>query len=66
MTRPLNGARKLSAALRRLASNDEAIVITEYALLVALAAILLIVVVAVFGTQIGAWFGSRTGTITTL
>ena len=55
-----------SRALRRFASSDDALAITEYALLVAFAAIIIVGVVAIFGSQIGNWFTNRTGNITTV
>src|SRR5215203_3245811 len=52
--------------LARLARSDEAIAVTEYGLLVALIAVLLIAVVAVFGSSISSWFAARTSQITTV
>ena len=52
--------------LRRFLRSDEAIAVTEYGLLVALVAVLLIVVVSVFGSSISSWFSARTSTITSL
>ena len=51
--------------LRRL-SKDDALAITEYGMLVAFLAMALIAVVYIFGTQIAAWFGGKTGNITTV
>jgi Flp pilus assembly pilin Flp len=51
---------------KRFVKSDEAIAITEYGLLIALIAILLIGVIAIFGSSIQSWFSSRTGTITTI
>jgi Flp pilus assembly pilin Flp len=42
------------------------IAVTEYGLLVALIAVLLIGVVSLFGSQIKSWFEAKTGTITTV
>ena len=53
-------------ALRKFARSDEAIAVTEYGLLVALIAIALIAVVTIFGTNISAWFSTKTGQITTV
>jgi pilus assembly protein Flp/PilA len=56
--------------IRTLAKNfvksDEAIAVTEYGLLVALVAVLLIGVVTVFGSSIKSWFAARTSQITTV
>ena len=46
--------------------SDEALAITEYGMLVAFIAIVLIAVVTVFGSQISSWFSARTGNITTV
>ena len=57
---------RLTVALRRFIKSDEAIAVTEYGLLVALIAVLLIGVVTVFGSSIKSWFAARTSTITTV
>lgn len=54
------------ARLRQFLRSDDAIAITEYGLLVALVAILMIGVVTVFGSGIRSWFLARTSTITTV
>jgi pilus assembly protein Flp/PilA len=46
--------------------DEEGIAVTEYGLLVALVAVLLIGVVTIFGSSISSWFGARTSTITTV
>ena len=46
--------------------SEDAIAVTEYGLLVALVAVLLIGVVTVFGSSIKSWFAARTSTITTV
>jgi Flp pilus assembly pilin Flp len=51
---------------RKFIKGEEAIAVTEYGLLVALVAVLLIGVVAIFGSSIRSWFTARTGTITTI
>ncbi len=56
--RPMN-------AIRRFFKNDQAIAVTEYGLLIALIAVVLIVAVFLFGNAISSWFGSKTGQITT-
>ena len=53
-------------AVTRFIKSDEGIAVTEYGLLVALVAVLLIGVVAIFGSSIKSWFAARTGTITTV
>jgi Flp pilus assembly pilin Flp len=52
--------------LLRFGRRDEAIAATEYGMLIAMIAVVLIAVVSVFGPQIGAWFASKTGQITTV
>ena len=54
------------AAARKFLRADEAIAVTEYGLLVALIAILLIGVVAIFGSGISSWFAARTSQITSV
>ena len=54
------------AVLRRFLKDEEGIAVTEYGLLVALVAVLLIGVVTVFGSSISSWFAARTGSITTV
>ena len=49
---------------RRLVSSDEAIAVTEYGLLIALVAVLLIGVVTLFGSSIASWFAAKTNTLT--
>ena len=57
--------RPLRTVVPALVREDEAIAVTEYGLLVALVAILLIGVVSVFGSGITSWFAARTSQITT-
>ena len=57
---------RLTATIRRFVRSDEGIAVTEYGLLVALIAVLLIGVVTIFGSSIKSWFGARTSTITTV
>jgi Flp pilus assembly pilin Flp len=47
-------------------ADEGAIAVTEYGLLVALVAILMIGVVSVFGSNIKSWFAARTASITTV
>ena len=51
-------------AIRRFFKNDQAIAVTEYGLLIALIAVVLIVAVFLFGQRISSWFGAKTGQIT--
>ena len=44
--------------------NEEGIAVTEYGLLIALVAVLLIGVVSVFSSSISSWFSSKTNKIT--
>ena len=55
-----------TASLRRFVRSDEGIAVTEYGLLIALVAILMISVVTVFGSSIKSWFAARTSQITTV
>lgn len=57
---------RIRAAVRRFVSDDNGIAVTEYGLLVALVAVLLIGVVTIFGSSIKSWFADRTSTITTV
>lgn len=52
-------------AIRKFIKGEEAIAVTEYGLLVALIAVVLIGVVLIFGQQISSWFSTKTGQITT-
>ena len=58
--------RRLQGAVSRFARSDDGIAVTEYGLLVALVAVLMIGVVTVFGSSIKSWFEARTGSITTV
>ena len=53
-----------TTALRRFARDDSGIAVTEYGLLIALVAVLLIAVVTIFGSSIASWFSSKTNTLT--
>ena len=50
--------------IRRFLRSEEGIAVTEYGLLIALVAVLLIGVVTIFGSQIASWFASKTNNIT--
>jgi Flp pilus assembly pilin Flp len=58
--------RRFFEAARELVNDDDAIAVTEYGLLVALVAVLMIGVVTVFGSSIKSWFAARTSQITTV
>jgi pilus assembly protein Flp/PilA len=57
---------RVNAFARRFVRDEEGIAVTEYGLLVALVAVLLIGVVTIFGSSIRSWFEARTSTITTV
>ena len=57
---------RYAASLRKFVRSDEGIAVTEYGLLVALVAVLLIGVVTIFGSSIKNWFSARTASITTV
>ena len=50
--------------VRRFLRSEEGIAVTEYGLLIALVAVLLIGVVTIFGSQIASWFAAKTNNIT--
>jgi len=52
--------------MRRFLRDESGIAITEYGLLLALVAVLLVAVVTIFGSQIASWFANKTNTITTI
>ena len=58
--------RRLTAKVASFLTTDDGIAVTEYGLLIALIAILMIGVVTVFGSSIKSWFEARTATITTV
>ena len=57
---------RIRATVRDFFQAEDAIAVTEYGLLVALIAVLLIGVVTIFGSSIRSWFEARTSTITTV
>ena len=61
---PQPNAAMSTAALRRFARDDSGIAVTEYGLLIALVAVLLIGVVTIFGSSIASWFANKTNKIT--
>ena len=50
--------------IRRFLADTRGIAVTEYGLLIALIAVLLIGVVSVFGSSISSWFANKTNKIT--
>jgi len=58
--------RRSAGGLQRFVRSEEGIAVTEYGLLVALVAVLMIGVVTVFGSSIKSWFADRTSQITTV
>jgi len=57
---------RVRTAASSFLAEEGAIAVTEYGLLVALVAILMIGVVSVFGSNIKSWFAARTSSITTV
>ena len=54
----------MTTAIRRFVRDDSGIAVTEYGLLIALVAVLLIGVVTIFGSNISSWFANKTNKIT--
>lgn len=54
----------IMSSIRRILRDDSAIAVTEYGLLIALIAVLLIAVVTIFGSNIASWFSNKTNKIT--
>ncbi len=52
--------------IRSFLRDESGIAITEYGLLLALVAVLLVGVVTIFGSSISSWFANKTNTITSL
>ena len=50
--------------ISRFIRSDEGIAVTEYGLLIALVAVLLIGVVTIFGSSIASWFSAKTNSVT--
>jgi len=55
---------RIRTLARKFVKSDEGIAVTEYGLLIALVAVLLIGVVTIFGSSISSWFANKTNTIT--
>lgn len=51
-------------SVRRFLESEEGIAVTEYGLLIALVAVLLIGVVTIFGSSISSWFSAKTNSVT--
>ena len=51
-------------SVRRFLRDESGIAVTEYGLLIALVAVLLIGVVTIFGSSISSWFAAKTNLIT--
>ena len=56
--------RSMAGLVRSVWTHEEGIAITEYGLLIALIAILLIGVVTVFSSSIASWFSAKSSKIT--
>jgi len=56
--------RNTLARVRHFGRDESGIAVTEYGLLIALVAVLLIGVVSIFGSSISSWFANKTNTIT--
>ena len=54
----------IRTTIRRFLRDENAIAVTEYGLLIALVAVLLIGVVTIFGSSISSWFSAKTNKIT--
>ena len=57
-------SRRLAMAPQRFWRDEAGIAVTEYGLLIALIAVLLIGVVSVFSSSISSWFSAKTNSIT--
>ena len=55
---------RMRTIARKFVKSDEGIAVTEYGLLNALVAVLLIGVVTIFGSSISSWFANKTNKIT--
>jgi pilus assembly protein Flp/PilA len=55
---------RIRTLARKFVKSDEGIAVTEYGLLIALVAVLLIGVVTIFGSSISSWFAAKTNKIT--
>jgi len=55
---------RIRSVVRKFVKSEEGIAVTEYGLLIALVAVLLIGVVTIFGSSISSWFANKTNKIT--
>jgi len=55
---------RIRSVVRKFVKSEEGIAVTEYGLLIALVAVLLIGVVTIFGSSISSWFANKTNNIT--
>jgi pilus assembly protein Flp/PilA len=55
---------RIRSLARTLVKSDQGIAVTEYGLLIALVAVLLIGVVTLFGSSIASWFAAKTNKLT--
>ena len=60
------GNRRVVDSSRQFLRDESGIAVTEYGLLIALVAILLIGVVTLFASQISSWFSAKTSQITSV
>ena len=56
---------RIRTLARKFVKSDEGIAVTEYGLLIATIAIVVLVATQAFGNSIKAWFGTLAGRITT-
>jgi pilus assembly protein Flp/PilA len=54
------------SAAHRFLADEQGIAVTEYGLLIALVALLLIGVLTLFGSNIASWFANKTNQITSV
>ena len=66
MTPMTFSSRHTESPIRRFVQDESGIAVTEYGLLIALIAILLIGVVTVFSSAIASWFSAKTCQITSI
>jgi Flp pilus assembly pilin Flp len=62
----LTALRARMASIRRFLSGEQGLAVTEYGMLVAFIAIVLIAIVGIFGSQITSWFASKAGQVTSI
>jgi Flp pilus assembly pilin Flp len=62
----LTALRARLASMRRFLADDTALAISEYGMLVAFIAIILIAIVGIYGSQLTSWFAAKSGQITSI